>query len=303
MIGRLRRRCRLAALGALLLHACADPVDAPGGAGEELAPPTHATRVLAASASAFDVIVDLLPRERIAAIPRPALEWSPLPGGREAWTDFPVLERFEGELALALEPDLVVASTWTERAPLAAVREASIYVLELPDAGTWDDLTAAVTRVGEVVGTTERAREVVDDLARRRAALADAATDSRALRVLAYSNFGAGGTTAGTETTVDLMIRLAGHVNAAAEAGLARHPQLSLEQVIAIDPDVFLTASGRDGVHPGAEFLRSEEALAGLRAIRDGRIVVLPADLYSTASHRVLDAAEELARLVVALGD
>ena len=283
---------RRAVLGLLLpLFACTEAAEDPRTPTRPMGSPP--ARVLAANSSAFDLLVDLLPRDRLVAIPAPALEWSPLPGGREAWTDFPVLERFEGELLLALDADLLVVSSWSDQAPIAIAREAGIAILELPDASTWAELVDTVRVVGAAVGAKERALELVADLEARRAALATRA--GTPLRILPYANFGAGGTTAGGDTTVDLLIRLAGHRNAAAEAGLVRHSDLDLEQVLAIDPDLFLTASGRDGVHPGANFLRGEDVLKGLRAIQEDAIVVLPAELYSTASHRVLDAAEELA--------
>jgi len=290
--GRSSRALRALAGLCLALAACG------GGAGEPARVAAGADgpprRVLAANSSAFDVLIELVPRERLAAIPAPALLWSPLPGGRAAWAGLPVLERLEGELVLALRPDLVIASSWSDRAPLEVARRAGIRVLELPDARTWEDLVQAVRSVGAAVGEAARAEQVIAGLEARRAALAARAGPK--LRILPYSNFGAGGTTSGTDTTIDLMIRLAGHVNAAAEAGLARHADIDLEQVLAIDPDAFLTASGKDDVRPGAEYLRGEQALAGLEAIREGRIVVLPAELFSTASHRVLDAAEFLER-------
>ncbi len=119
--------------------------------------------------------------------------------------------------------------------------------------------------------------------------------------MLAYSNFGGGGRTSGKGTTLDLVIELAGLENAATMAGIPRHGSVDLEQVLAMDPDVFLTGTKNDGVDPGASFLRNEDVLTGLEAIVKDRIVVLPAELFSTSSHHVLTAAEELARQVDAL--
>ena len=140
---------------------------------------------------------------------------------------------------------------------------------------------------------------MVASLEERKSALAS--TSRPEWRVLPYSNFGAGGRTSGEGTTLDLVIGLAGLRNAAAQVGIPRHGSVDLEQVLAIDPDVFLTATGNDGVDPGASFLRNEDVLTGLQAITKDRILVLPAVLFSTSSHHVLDAAEELARQVDAL--
>ena len=149
------------------------------------------------------------------------------------------------------------------------------------------------------MGRPQQAQALLANLEERKSVLARASRPE--WRVLPYSNFGAGGRTSGAGTTLDLVIELAGLENAASLAGIPRHGTVDLEQVLAIDPDLFLTATGNDGVDPGASFLRNEDVLAGLGAITGDRILVLPAELFSTSSHHVLDAAEELARQVDAL--
>ena len=180
-----------------------------------------------------------------------------------------------------------------------SIAGAGIPVLVLPDAESWGDLVGTVDLVGRALDREEQASSLIARLEERKSALARASRPR--LRVLPYSNFGAGGRTSGEGTTLDLVIQLAGLQNAAAEADIPRHGTVDLEQVLAIDPDLFLTATGRDGVDPGASFLRGENVLAGLEAVARDRILVLPAELFSTSSHHVLDAAEELARQVDAL--
>jgi ABC-type Fe3+-hydroxamate transport system substrate-binding protein len=298
----------LTVLLALLPTGCERPAPTTaGGAGTRqlalpdggsLTLPQRPMRVLPATAGATDLVVELLDPARVVALPVTAPAWSIVGDEPERWAHTPVLQAFTGEAVLTLEPDLLLVSSWTDPSPLAVLRGAGIPVLELPDARTWEGLLDSVRLLGEALDEVERAHELVSSLEGRRAALA--ATEREPLSILPYANFGTGGTTSGLETTLDLAIRLAGFENAAATAGIRRHEGLSLEQVLDLDPDVFLTSSGRDGVTAGATYLRGEQALAGLRAIREGRIVVLPAELFGASSQRVLDAAEALAAAVEA---
>ena len=115
--------------------------------------------------------------------------------------------------------------------------------------------------------------------------------------MLSYTNYGSGGTTAGSGTSWDLMFELAGCRNAATEAGLAGHSPVDFEGLLALDPDVFLVGITPEGqASPSMEMLTSDSSLAGLEAVRQGRIVRLPAYLYSSSTHHLLDAAEELAK-------
>jgi len=269
------------------------------GEGRTLEVPAEPLRVLPVTSAAVDIVVALLPPERIAALPRAALFWSGLAEDPGPWAEHTILEGFSGEEVLTLGPDLVIAASWSDPAAVGSIHEANIPVLVLPDAESWEELVGTVDLLGRALGREEQANELIAGLEQRKSALAG--TSRPRWKVLPYSNFGAGGRTSGAGTTLDLVIGLAGLENAAALAGIPRHGTVDLEQVLAIDPDVFLTATGNDGVDPGASFLRNEEVLASLRAITRDRILVLPAELFSTSSHHVLDAAEELARQVDAL--
>lgn len=277
----------------VLLGGCSKPVPPP--------PPSmgQALRVLPANSAATDLLIEICPRERIVAIPAPALHWSVIADDPGLWADKPIMQRFTGEEALALEPDLVIASTWSDRAPIEVLRLAGVRVIELPDAESWPDLVEAIQLLGEELGEQGRAAEFHARLEQRRSGLSDPGRPR--YRVLPYANFGQGGSTSGANTTLDLAIQLAGFENAAATAQLERHATISLEEVLILEPDLFITASGRDGVAAGASYLRGETSLKEMLALREDRIVVLPAELFSASSHRVLDAAEALVTEVEAL--
>jgi len=276
----------------VLLGGCTEPEPPPPSRGQAL-------RVLPANSAATDLLIEICPRERIVAIPAPALHWSMISDDPGPWEDKPIMQRFTGEEALALDPDLVIASTWSDRAPIEVLRRAGVRVIELPDAESWTDLIEAIDLLGEELGEQAKAERFRASLEERRSALSNPSRPSH--RVLPYANFGQGGSTSGANTTLDLAIQLAGFENVAATAQLERHAAISLEEVLLLEPDLFLTASGRDGVAAGASYLRGEASLQEMRALREDRIAVLPAELFSASSHRVLDAAEALVAEVEAL--
>jgi hypothetical protein len=96
-----------------------------------------------------------------------------------------------------------------------------------------------------------------------------------------------------------MILELAGLSNAAREIGLEGNPPIDHETILALAPDLFVVASTPSGTDsPATDYLRADAKLAALPAIREGRIAVLPLQLFSTASQHLLDAAEALAEIV-----
>ena len=267
-----------------------------GSTLEFAAPPR---RVLPAFASAVDFLVDLLPAERVVALPPTARRWSVLADSSqafEAWSQLDEVPEFTAEVALALAPDLVLVQPWLSASTIATLRSSGLPVLDLPVATTWEDVRATLSLLATLLDVEPRGRELLAQLNRRERALALRATDSPPLRVLCYSSFGSGATTAGARSTGDQIIALAGLTNVAREAGMVGNPPIDHEQVLALAPDVFLVPVPNEET-PGSSraILLGEPLLAPLESIRAERMVEIPMHLFTAASHRLLDAAELLA--------
>ncbi len=262
-------------------------------------------RILPGNAAVLDLLTELVEPERVAAVPKQAADYSCLPELGPAWQGLPVLETFTAEPILGARPDLVVTHSWHDPNTVATVRANGVPVIVFPVAGTYDELRESIRLLGRLVGADERAELLIAQCDARRDALLASADERRGVRALSYTNFSSGGWTAGARTTADIVFRLAGIVNAAAEAGMVDHVQVTFEQLYAIDPDVIVVGADDHETATSATgaFLRRERALAELSAVRAGRIVVLPDKLHSTTSHYMLDAAEELAAKLDALDE
>ena len=274
-------------------------------------PSGRAQRIVPASATAVDFVTALAEPGRVAGFPVQALEYSTLHGAPAAFRDHPRFEAWLAEPVLALAPDLVVVDPYQAVETNARLAEAGVRVHRLPEIADLDGAWRALEELASVLGTPEqRLRELRAERDGRLARLAERRA-ARAVepRALCYSNFGSAGWTAGAGTTIDDAMRLAGCVNVAAEAGREGHVGIDFEELLALDPDLILVSrplamgEGPAGDRGGASeaLLRGEPALAGLRAVREDRIVSLAAWLYATGSHEILRAAEALAAELDAL--
>lgn len=294
---RLPRRAALLGLAALTAL-CACQGETPGAPQT----PTRALRVIPTSASAVDFASALLEPERIVALPEQALEYSVLHTLPASFASTARFDVYLAEPILALGPDLVLADAFQAPETTQRLVQAGVDVFTLPVIGSWRDARAALLQLGERFGRAERARELCAELDARVARLEQRASSGPRLRAVVYSSFGGVGSTAGADTTIGDVLRLAGLDNAAALAGRSGHTDLSFEALIALDPELIIVSAplkappSAQGDLGGASerVLLAAPALAELRAVRERRIVALPAWLFATNSFEIVRAAELL---------
>jgi len=274
--------------------------NADGSEAELRSPPR---RVVLASTTLVDFAATLLPRAHVAAMCAQALTASTLARDPTWGEGVPVYERFTTETVLAFAPDLVLCNGYNEPQTAAALLRAGVPVMVLPGPGSLADCERTVLLLGEVLDTQAEADVQVAAMERRAAALRDRAARGERRRGLCFTYNPTGSWTGGTGTLHDEALRLAGLSNAAAEAGIRDHAQVSVEQVLAMDPDVLVVDAPLRQGRGTLQFLRESGSLRDLRALRAGHVVELPQALYATGSHLVLDAAEAIAAAVDGFSD
>lgn len=256
--------------------------------------------VLPGSSAAADWVSVLLEPGDVSALPEQVATWSVVRKDPDRWGSLPRFPQFTSEAVLGLRPRLVFVSPWTDAAVVRRVREAGVGVVDVPEPSTWPDLVATGRRVAEAVDRTARFDAFLEELEARRSALAARAAARGLVRVLPYSNGGAGGWTMGADTTVDLALELAGCVNVAAERGVLGPAPFADEELLGSAFD-WIVVGGEDGVSPSAEILRGKRHLReSVAALRADRIVVLSEAQYSSGSFTILDAAEAIADAIEA---
>jgi len=278
----------------------------PGGVQFEL--PAPARRIVATTARAVEFLADLCEPERLVGFPDQALEYATLDAAMEAaLAPATRFYAYAAEPVLRLAPDLVVADLWQSADTHGRLRASGVPLLILPELVGWDDVRTTLLALGTLLDRDAIASALVADGEARMAALAARGVPRQ--RAMVYSNFGAKGFSAGAGTSIHEIMVLAGLANVVAEDGGRGHLDMTFEQLLRIDPDVIIVSEplAIPAAHTGdrggasAALLLAEPSLAGLRAVRERRIVALPAGLFASNSHRMVRAAEVLATAVEAL--
>jgi iron complex transport system substrate-binding protein len=292
---------------ALVLAACSDPAPAPGRADH----PGRSGERLAVSA------VD--DAGRTIRLPRPAGRVvSLLPAGTETLAalgaadvlvgrtrydtgaEFAHLPSVGGgldpslEALVALRPDLVVA--WEPAGGESRLRsrleELGIPVFAIQTRDT-ADVYANIANLGRLVGRDRAAAGLGERIRAGLDSVRSTITPGARPRVLFVVSVDPP-MTAGLHNFIAELIEVAGGAPldiAGTAPGLS--PQVSLEEVIRRDPDVVLLPVGRDA-SMNAERLAREPGWRELRAIREGRIVEVPADLVNRPGPRLAEMARVL---------
>lgn len=202
----------------------------------------------------------------------------------------------EGILALA--PDLVLATEAAgPPAVLEQLRTVGVEVRIVTAEESIDGVIRKVRRVAELLDLEERGEALVESIRADAAHLeADLARYASRPRVLFLLNVGQGNDLAGgRDTGADAMIRLAGAVNAMADAFEGYKPLTAEAAITATPAVILLTERNLEGLG-GSEGILNRAGLAHTPAGRAGRIVALDGLYLLGFGPRTADAARTLAR-------
>ena len=282
-------------LAPVLLTSCAaeenrdvPAVSVTDDAGYTVALPAPASRVFSVIPSLTESITALDPGVFVARTRfdrAPELAHLPSLGG----TIQPNLE------ALAsLEPDLVI--TWADASQRAVGERVDALGIPVYRAvvQTIADVRSHLHRLGTLLGREERAAALVDSLD---LALEDVAATVRGReRVdIYYSVWHDPPQTTGPGTFVDQVIEHAGGRNIFRDAARS-WPRVSVEAILRRDPDALVIARHAPGA-PGAPWLEGP-GWRELRAVRNGRYLLVDGDLFNRPGPRVAEAARRMAHFL-----
>lgn len=171
-----------------------------------------------------------------------------------------VINRGGAEQIFLMQPDLVLAGTYTAPAAVGLLRQLGIEVLQFPPVDSLADVAAQMREVGAALGQHGAAEIMASRFEEDLVSLAHDGDPETA--AMYFPN----GYTAGSGTLSDQILAHTGFRNIGAEAGLTGGGILPLERLVMAEPRVVVTSSP----YPGAS--RAEEILAhpALARLRDG---------------------------------
>ncbi len=202
------------------------------------------------------------------------------------------------EQVVALEPDLILATSIHEKTVIPALEKVGLAVIALAPK-TLDAGLANLALVGVVTGQGQEASRLVSGLEQRVKAVTAKTgklAETERPRTL-YLTWHDPLWTVGSGTLQDDLINKAGGRNIAYD--LSGHKTIDLEAVIHRNPEVVIVISG----HGKAEDLPyhhvlNEPRLRPTEAVITGRVYQVDADIFSRPTPRMVDGLEQLARLI-----
>ena len=185
----------------------------------------------------------------------------------------------EAETVLALEPDLVLATSITPAPTLRQLRDLGIRT-EVFATGSLGQIRGAMDKLAAIFETSHPQSPE---------------TESKGPSKSAALLFGAEtGYSAGCGTHAHEILESAGLRNIAAGAS-GPWPQLSEEFLLAADPEIIIVADYGDAEKEDLlAFLRSHPLRKHLAAVREGRVIVFPAQAFSIPGPAALEAGDKL---------
>lgn len=248
---------------------------------------TPPQRVASLNLSADEVLSAILPDGRLVAVTR----WADDPDSSNvAGRVPPSARRFQKvdlEQLVALAPDLVVVSEYTDADAQKLLEQSGIRVHRMRGLASMAGVRQAILDLGRTVGEPESAARLVAGYDATLAAVARRLEGAPRPRVLYWS----GGMTAGADTAIGSLIECAGGTNVGRELGVEGIAPPGAERAFVADPDLLLVTTWPDAIAS----VRSHPLLGTLRAVRENRVVAMPNRLLVALSQYTADACRDLA--------
>lgn len=173
-----------------------------------------------------------------------------------------------------MQPDLVLAGTFTSQATVAMLRRLGFRVETFPPSYSLAEIRDQIKRMGQLLSREDRAEDLINELDRR----LDQASSSgnkawRPLAALYYAN----SYTSGSKTLSNEVVRRSGLDNLAERLGLTGIRKLPLEVLVMSAPDMVIESHQRND-SPALAFERFEHP--ALRAVLKNRPLTSVPDKY-----------------------
>lgn len=245
---------------------------APAGATLAQSSPSGAQRIVSIGGTVTEIIHALGEGERVIAVD----STSTYPQSAADKPDVGYIRQLSAEGVLSQKPDLIIAEAGAGPADAIAILKASgVAMVSIPTPPEAEAIAGKIRAVGAAVGTPDAAEKLATDVDAGLSALkqkiaAISAPKKRVLFALSLSNGRI--MAAGTNTSADAIIRLAGGVNAAGD--VTGYKPLSDEAVIAAAPDVVLVMDNPQ-LHLTAEQAFALPALQTSPAAKTGAFIAM----------------------------
>jgi iron complex transport system substrate-binding protein len=291
------------ALLATVLAACtsvnqsptAGPITLTDGLGREVTLAAPAQRIVSMAPSNTEILYAVSAGDQVV--------------GRDEFSNFPEaaaavqsiggsMGDYNFEQIVSLKPDLVLAAEINTPEQVKALEDLGLTVYYLKNPLDMEGMYTNLQIVGQLTGQTPEATALVDSLKQRVVAAQAKVANVDAKPKVFYELDGTDAAkpwTSGSGTFIDQLITMAGGENVAASLDGA-WGQISQEALLVANPEIILLGDAAYGTT--AEQVSARAGWEAIQAVQTGQIVPFNDDTVSRPGPRLVDALEELVRIL-----
>ena len=188
----------------------------------------------------------------------------------------------------SLKPDLIVATQTADQLDVARIQRATDAAVYIQPASSLRNVEQGAVDLGFLVGAAPEARQLVGQIQQDVVTIQQKLADVPPVPVFVDTGFFI--TVSDRSLLGDLVKRAKGTSVAGPSPGPGPYPLADLRDA---NPQFFLATSDSDTT---LESLRANPVTADLAAVREKRVVIVPADLVTRAGPRVAQGLEAIAR-------
>ncbi|HWR30858.1 MAG TPA: ABC transporter substrate-binding protein [Negativicutes bacterium] len=304
-------RCKLALLIVIVLifvGGCAQtspPTIAPTNGyqvtdckGNVLTLPRKPQRIVSLNIATDEILLELVAASRIAALTYLAEE----PGISnvvEAARQVPTKIRANAEIIIALQPDLVLTPDWQPAELAQGLRDAGLTVYVFQGAKSIADVRQTIRDIAQVVGEPEQGDKIIVRMNEALQAVNEKVKNIPEAERPIVARVSTMGGSGGAGTSFDDICRHAGVRNAGVLAGINATATLTQEQLLQIDPDLFLLptwdVSAKTDMKRLREEIEQDPSLQTVKAVKNHQMIQIPDRYLFCTSQYIAKGVQQLA--------
>jgi iron complex transport system substrate-binding protein len=229
--------------------------------------------------------------------------------GRDELSDYPAqvagiqsvggsMGNFSTEAIVALKPDLVLAAEINTPELVKTLEGLGLTVYYLANPTTLNGMYTNLETVAKLTGHVDETSTLIQSLKARVTAVDTKLSGISEKPTVFYELDATDASkpfTAGPGTFIDLLIQRAGGTNVASTLK-DHYPQVSLEELVVLNPDIIILSDSAYGESP--EKVAARPGWGTLAAVKNGRVYPFDYHLLSIPGPRLVDGLEQLAKLL-----
>lgn len=247
---------------------------------------TSPRRIVSLNVCTDQMLMALADRERIAGVSYWAIE--PAMSAYAAEAEGLKTLRGGAEEVIALDPDLVLAGSFSTRETVSILERLGYEVMTFAPASDIEGIKANLRTLGMALGEEARAEELITEMDRRLAAATREKTDDAPL----FATYEANGYSTGGGTLMADIAAHAGYRTLGDELGFQGTRQINLETLLTVHPDVIDLGDARADAPALASEALKHPALRHL--IEGAEEVDIPGNLTVCGTPKTIEAVELL---------